>query len=192
MNIFINDRDVGTMPTGGATVGEILEAARVHLEPRDIVTAVEVDGAVHAAGEDERYLRRPADGVGTFVVRTQAPADFVAAKRRGLAEAATVLAAKVRRVAALLREGDERGANSLLAVLMEELRLALLLDHQLTTLDGGSAGEAQSAIRVIAPALLDAQEGRAWETVAEILETRLAGVLEGWSARLETAAASAF
>jgi len=192
MHIFINERDVGAMPTGGATIGEIFEAARVHVDPRNIVTAVELDGAVHQVGDDDRYLRRPADSVGTFVLHTQTPADFAAGKRQDLAAAAAVLAAKVRRVASLLREGDERGGNSLLAALMEELRLALLLEHNIATLDGRPAGEAQDAIRVIAPMLLEAQQQRAWTTVAEILEARLVGVLEGWSARLETGAASAF
>ena len=192
MHIYINDRDVGAISAGGATVGEIFEAARVHVDPRNIVTAVELDGAVHRVGDDDRYLKRSADGVGTFVLRTQTPANFASGKRRDLAAAAAVLAAKVRRVATLLREGDERGGNSLLAALMEELRLALLLDHQIATLDGKPAGEAQDAIRVIAPMLLEAQEHRAWGTVAELLETRLVGVLEGWSTRLDADAASAF
>lgn len=187
MRIFINDRDVGTMPTSGATLGEIFEAARVYVDPGEIVTMVEVDGVAHHAGEVDQHLKRAADGVGNLVLRTQTPIVFAAAKRRGLVEAAVVLVAKVRRAAALLRQGEERAANSLLAALMEELRLAVLLDHQLTLLDGSAGGEIQAAIRAVAPELLQAQESRAWATVAEILENRLVGVLEAWGSRLETA-----
>jgi hypothetical protein len=182
MRIFINDREVATMTPGGATVGDIVEAARVHVDPGDIMTSVRVDGVSYGAGGDDRHLRRSAADVATLVVETETPVVFVAGKRRGLIEAAAVLAAKVRRVVELLRASDEQGANRLLAALMEELRLALLLDQQLATLDGGTPAGAQEEIRRLAPALLEAQERRAWQSLAGLLDERLAPILETWSA----------
>jgi hypothetical protein len=190
MRIFINQRDVGQVAPAGATVGEMVEAARVHVDPGEIVVAVNVGGRRYQAGEDDRYLRRSAAGIVEMVLDTQQPAAFAADKRRRLADASVVIAAKVRRVAMLLRGADERAGNSLLAALMEELRLALLLDQQLATLEGTRPSAARDEIRTLAPEMLTAQERREWRSLASLLEERLAPILEQWGTELGGAATS--
>jgi hypothetical protein len=184
MRISINDRDVPMAAPAGATVGEIVEAAKVHVDPDEIVVAVHLDDAVHAVGDDERFLRRPAAGLQAIGLDTQSPRALAADKRRSLADAATVIAAKIRRVAGLLRAPDERAGNGLLAAVMEELRLGLLLEQQLATLDGTAPHRAQQAIRGLAPELLAAQERRAWAALADLLDGRLAPILDAWAADL--------
>jgi hypothetical protein len=166
MHVFINDREVGPLPETDATVGEIIEAVAVHIDPDEIVTALELDGVVYSAGEEERYAQRRASAVRRLVVITQTPRVFGAAMRAEMAAALSVVAAKVEMVVDLFRSGDERGANRLLAALMEELRLVLVLDHQLATLDGAPA----------APAL---------EDVRALLAGRLAPTLKAWSQATE-------
>jgi hypothetical protein len=181
---------VGQVAPAGATVGEMVEAARVHVDPGEIVVAVNVDGRRLQAGEDDRYLRRPAAGIAEMVLDTQQPAAFAADKRRRLADASVVIGAKVRRVAMLLRGADERAGNSLLAALMEELRLALLLDQQLATLEGTRPSAARDEIRTLAPEMLAVQERREWTRLATLLEERLAPILESWNRELDAVAGS--
>src|SRR3954463_5664163 len=134
MHVRINEREIGPLVPGDATLGEMIEAVRVHVDPAEIVTMVEIDGAAFSAGDEERWMRRAAAPVKRLVLATVTPAEFARVKRRELAGALLVVAAKVRVVGELFERGDERGANALTAALMEELRLVLLLDQQLATL----------------------------------------------------------
>ena len=195
MHVFINDREIQTGAHGGATVGEIVEASRMHVDPREIVTAVVLDGVEINAGDEPRYARRAAGSVERLVIRTASPAAFTADKRRSLVGALDQVAERTRIVVVLLREAETRAANGLLANLMEEVRLSMLLDYQLALLASDAPSEARQAIADLAPALLDAEERRAWDTLAGLLDTRLAPIIEGWAAstraRLDAGASSA-
>jgi hypothetical protein len=187
MRVFINDREVGPLAAGGATVGEIVEALRVHVDPREIVTGVELDGVCHSAGERERFAHRAAEGVERLALTVETPETFAASRRHDLAGCLGTLARKVGLVVDLLRRSDARAANALLAALMEELRLALLLDRQLAVLVGTAPAGPAGEIQVLGESLLGAEERRAWEEVAELLSSRLVPLLEAWS-RAESAA----
>jgi hypothetical protein len=181
MQVFINEREVGPLPETDATIGEIVEAVAVHIDPGEIVTAIEIDGVAYNAGDEERYTRRRASAVRRLVVTTKAPDVFTAAMRAEVAEALSVVATKVEAVVALFRGGDERGGNGLLAALMEELRLVLVLDHQLTTLERSPGTPAVEDIGMLAPKLLDAQERRAWPELSALLAGQLVPTLRTWS-----------
>ncbi len=182
MHVFINEREIPAVGAAGATVGEIIEASRMHVDPSEIVTAVALDGVELSAGEDERYSRRGASGVRRLDIRTRTPVQFAADKRHSLAATLDEVAARTRIVVDLLRRADTRAANGLLACLMEELRLTLLLDYQLTLLAADAPSEARGAIADLAPRLLDAEERRAWDVLAGLLETGLAPTLDRWAA----------
>jgi hypothetical protein len=181
MHIFINEREVGALDAIGTTVGEMIEALGVHVDPNEIVTTVELDGVRYSAGEEERFARRAAASVGRLVLGTSTPAAFAAGMRGELADALEVVASKVDSVVALFRRGDDRAANALLAALLEEMRLALVLEQQVTTLDGCVARDGAETVTAIAPELLAAQEQRAWGTVATLLGDRLSPALRAWS-----------
>jgi hypothetical protein len=192
MHVFINEREIATGGVAGATVGEIVEASRMHVDPSEIVTAVALDGVEFNAGDEERYSRRVASGVERLDISTLTPVAFAADKRRSLAATLDEVAARTKIVVDLLRRSEARAANGLLACLMEELRLTLLLDYQLTLLAADAPSEARGAIAELAPRLLDAEERRAWGVLAGLLESDLAPTLERWAAstraRLESVA----
>jgi hypothetical protein len=191
MHVFINDREVGALEATGATVGEMIEALGVHVDPDEIVTGVELDGVAFSAGEEERWSRRPASSVAKLVLATATPAAFAQSMRVELAAALDVIAAKVDLVVERFARGEDRDANALLAALMEELRLALVLEQQVTTLDGVVVREAAEPVAAVAPALLEAQERRRWTEVGELLVGRLAPALRGWSGAERAVVASA-
>jgi hypothetical protein len=182
MHVFINDREIMSGAANGATVGEIVEASRIHMDPSVIVSTIEIDGTQFHAGDEDRYGRRAVASVQRIVIRTCTPSDFAADKRRGLAATLDEVAARTRMVVMLLRQSEARAANGLLACLMEELRLTLLLDYQLTLLAEDAPSGAREEIAVLAPKLLDAEEKKSWDTLAELLDTNLAPTLDRWAA----------
>jgi hypothetical protein len=171
-HVYINEREVGALDAAGATVGEMVEALGVH---------VELDGVRYSAGEEKCWARRAAIGVRRLVLGTSTPAGFALAMRHELAGALEIIAAKVEGVVALFARGNDRDANALLAALLEELRLALVLEQQVTTLDGVVLTEAAAPVGALAPDLLAAQERRAWHELAALLAERLAPALRTWS-----------
>jgi hypothetical protein len=191
MHVFINEQEIMAGTTPGATIGEIIEASRMHVDPTEIVTTVELDGVAFHAGDDGQYARRAAKSVQQLKIATQTPAAFAADKRRDLAETLDAVAERTRIVVALLRGSETRAANGLLACLMEELRLTLLLDYQLAMLAEDQPSVAREEIAVLAPKMLSAEEKRAWETLAILLDQKLAPMLDRWAAstraRLEAA-----
>ncbi len=193
MHVFINDLEIMAAAVAGATIGEIVEASRMHVDPSEIVTVIELDGTEFHAGEEERYARRSTTGVEQVRIRTRTPTAFAAEKRRSLAETLDAVATRTRMVVMLLRRSETRAANGLLACLMEELRLTLLLDYQLAMLaeDAPSAG-AREEIAMLAPKLLDAEERKSWDRLAALLDEHLAPTLDRWAAttraRLDAAA----
>src|SRR6185369_14601670 len=100
MHVFINEREVGAVEASGATVGEMIEALGVHVDPDEIVTTVEIDGVTFSAGEEERWARRAAGNVRRLVLGTATPAAFARSMRAELAAAVDVVAAKVELVVA--------------------------------------------------------------------------------------------
>jgi hypothetical protein len=178
MHVFINERDLGSLTPGGATVGEIIDAMTVHVDPREILTSVTIDGTTFSAGEGERYARRAGAGVDRLTLTTQPPAAFAAAKRTELTADLHAIAARLRSVVELFGRGDHQDANALLAALLEELRLAMLLDHHLTALDGAATAAPTAALAEVAPALLEAEQRGDWRTLASVIEMRLVPLLE--------------
>ena len=181
MRAFINEREVAAPAAAGVTVGELIEALGVHIDPDEIVTTVELDGVAYSAGDEERYARRSAASVARLVLGTATPAALALHMRHELARALEVIAAKIDLVVRLFADGDDRGANALLAALLEELRLGLVLEQQVATLDGTVVPEALDAVAPLAPELLVAQERRAWHELSGLLEGRLAPALRAWS-----------
>jgi glutamyl/glutaminyl-tRNA synthetase len=183
MHVFINEQEIIAGATPGATVGEVVEASRMHVDPTEIVTEIELDGVAFHAGDEQQFARRAATGVQSLKIRTRSPAAFASDKRRDLAETLDAVAERTRMVVTLLRESNTRTANGLLACLMEELRLTLLLDYQLSLLaEDALSTIAREEISTVAPQLLNAEEKRSWELLAQLLEKKLAPSLERWAA----------
>jgi hypothetical protein len=181
MHVFINEREIPTGAAAGATIGEVVEASRLHVDPSEIVTAVALDGVAFNAGEEERYGRRSAASVQRLDISTRTPTAFAAEKRHSLAETLDEVAERTRLVVGLLQRSETRAANGLLACLMEELRLTLVLDYQLTLLAEDAPSGAREAIAELAPALLEAEERRAWDVLAGLLDTKLVPTLQWWA-----------
>ncbi len=182
MHVFINEREITVGAAAGATIGEVIEASRMHVDPSEIVSTIELDGVEFNAGDEERYARRSAAGVERLVIGTRTPRAFAADKRRSLATTLDEVAERTRLVVSLLQRSDVRNANGVLACLMEELRLSLVLDYQLALLAEDAPSPARDAIAALAPRLLAAEEQRAWNELAGLLDGVLVPTLVDWAA----------
>jgi len=178
MLVFINDREIGAFSNEAATVGEVVDALRVHVDPSEVMTAVEVDGEVFSAGHESRYARRLARNIDRLVIATSPPRELARAMQTEARAALGVIAAKTTRVIELFRSGDDRAANRLLAALLEELRLALVLDRQVVALDPSISGLPIGDVEELATPLLAAQKGRRWDELAALLSQQLLPWLE--------------
>lgn len=188
MRVVINQREVNLPSQEGTSIGELIEALGVLIDPSEIVTMVEVDGEAFSAGDADHYVRRSTAGVRQLGLTTSTPAAFAVAKHRELAGNLTVVAAKAERAAELLRQGEDREANRLLAATMDELRLVLVLDHQLATLDPSIHPLPMERFHELGMALLGAQERRAWPLLCDLLEKRLVPTLRTLGAEPPSAA----
>ena len=176
MTVFVNDREVGILDPGDANLGEVVEANLVHVEPGNVLTAVEVDGRSIGAGADDELARLPAAGIERLVLRVDAREGYVRSVHAQIARALEIVAAKLSASQGLFASGDDVAANRLLAVVIEELHLTLVLDQQIGLLDGGAVLPVEE-VGEIARRLVDAQERRAWADLRVLLAERLQPLL---------------
>ena len=181
MQVFINERDMGALDAGGATVGEVVEALGVHFDPHDLVVAVDLDGEGFGAGEEALYSHRPATGVRRLCVTTNRPEEVAEHLRGEVIASLEVIAAKAESAAGCFRRAEVPRAQQILAALFDELRLALILDQQVAVVGHRSAMVPVEAVESVAADLLSAQQRSAVREMPELLESRLAPLLRGFA-----------
>jgi hypothetical protein len=181
MQIFVNDREVPGFGAGGATVGEVVEALDVHVDPGDVVTEVALDGQVFSAGDDARYARRPVAGIARLVLTTRSIPALALELRGEVREALRCIVAKLEVAIGHLQRGDVRAANGMLAIALDELRLTLVLDQETARLDSGRHLAKEEDLAVLADELLTAQEKLDTAATRSLLAERLVPLLRFWS-----------
>ena len=166
-----------------ATVEEVLEAVAPHVDPERLVTRLEIDGAALDVTDHAALAGRRLVGPESVAITTEAPAEFVRARRgeipAHLARIADLLAA----VAEGFSAGETVAANRGLAAAARELGLVLHLDRQLAALESvdPACGAIDAAIRRVGPRLELAERERRWSDVgaliaAELVPTLRAGI----------------
>lgn len=183
MQIFVNDRALGEIDAARATVGDVVEALGVHVDPGEILSTITLDDEVIGAGDDARYARRPAAGVRRLTLATCSTAAFAARLRADAREALASIEGRLQRVIERLASGEMREAHGELAIALEELRLMLLVDQHATQLDGGRAFTTAAEVEPVAEALLGAQRRADGAATRTVLAERLLPLLRDWDAR---------
>lgn len=182
MQVFVNDRQVGDVAPERATVGELVEALAAHVDPSEILTEVALDDEVFSAGDDARYARRSAAGLHRLTLTTSTVPAFAARLRGDVHAALKTIVQRLEQSTASLERGDVARAQQTLAVALDELRLALILDQQTVQLGGGAALTAQSDLEPLAEDLLSAQRRGDRAATRALLAERLLPLLRGWDA----------
>lgn len=183
MQIFINERPVEAVGDGVATVGELVDALAVYVDPGEVVTRVTIDGASFSAGDEARYARRAAAGVGRLALTTRTRPELAAELRAAVYEALRHIRAKVHLASEGLVRGARADAQRAIGAAVEELRLALILDGQAAALGAGPGIGQVDELIGLAEALLAALERRDAERMRALLADRLLPLLDRWGAR---------
>lgn len=183
MQIFVNDVQIGEVAAERATVGELVEALGVHVDPGEILTAIGLDDEVISAGDDARYGRRSAAGVRRLTLTTVTVPVFAARLRSDAREALQSIEGRLQRVVDAMGQGEMRAAHGDLAIALDELRLMLILDQQAMQLGAGETFTAQDEVAPLAEALLGAQRRADNAATRTLLAERLLPLLRGWDAR---------
>jgi len=182
MQVFVNDREVADLAAARSTIGELVEALGVHVDPNEVLTAVALDDEVFSAGDDARYARRSAAGVRRLTLTTSTIAVLAANLRSDAQEGLLSIVAKLERVTEALGRGEPQVAFQVLAAALDELRLVLLLDEHTVQLAGGAALTSQADLTPLAEDLLAAQSRADRGATRILLAERLLPLLRGWSA----------
>jgi hypothetical protein len=183
MQIFVNERPIGEIAAERATVGELVEALGVHVDPGEILIAIGLDDEVISAGDDARYARRSAAGVQRMTLSTCSVPAFATRLRRDAREALASIEQRLQSVVDALGHGALREAHGELAIALEELRLMLILDQQSMQLGGGAMFSTQDEVAPVAEALLGAQRRADSATTRTLLAERLLPLLRDWNVR---------
>lgn len=183
MQVFVNDRAIGDVTAERATVGEVVEALGVHVDPGEVLTTVALDDEVFSAGDDGRFARRAASGVQRLTLTTCTIPVFAARLRADARDALRSIARRLEKVVDTLGRGAVRPAHAELAIALDELRLLLVLDQQAVQLAGGDALTAQDELAPLAEDLLGAQRRADSHATRLLLAERLLPLLRGWDAR---------
>lgn len=191
MQIFVNDRLIGEVAGERATVGDLVEALGVHVDPGEILTAITLDDEVISAGDEARYTRRPAAGLRRLTLSTVTVPVFAARLRSNAREALLSIEGRLERVVDALGRGEMRAAHGELAVALDELRLMLVLDQQAMQLGAGETFTTQEEVAPVAEALLGAQRRADNAATRMLLSERLLPLLRGWDARAAAHGAAA-
>jgi hypothetical protein len=160
-------------------LGELMDGIGPRLDPTRLVTRVEVDGAPADASDRAALLGWRLAGAEAVTVVTEAPAEFAAARRREIPGHLRRIADLLTMVAHGIATGAETDANRVLAAAAHELGLVLELDRRLSALAStpSSCEAVAETVRRIGPQLTDAERGRRWQEVAQLLSDELVPVL---------------
>jgi hypothetical protein len=183
MQVFVNERQIADVAAERATVGEVVEALGVHVDPSEVLTMVALDEEVFSAGDDARFARRPAAGVHRLTLTTSTIPAFAARLRDDVRMALASILGRLEHIVDALGQGRVRDAHGELAIALDELRLVLVLDQHTVQLAGGEAMTEQDALTPLAEALLGAQRRADTGATRTLLAERLLPMLRGWSAR---------
>lgn len=187
IEVFVNDRNVGSVVPGDATIGDVVEANLVYMDPRHLLQGVEVDGAAYAGDASESYGRLPAAPVARLTLRTETPQAYGKRLLGTVQQALRVVSDKTDIVIGRFDRGEDRSASSLLAELLEELQLALVLDRQVSVLDRTCVALPADDLLQIAERLLPAQERQASQQIRDLLATEIKPLLQRWLLARSTA-----
>lgn len=186
MQVFINDREIGSVSPAGLLVGELIEALGAHVDPDEVILEVDLDGESFSAAE-EAFTRRSAANIDRLALRTVASRELGLGMRGDVVDALVVVSAKVDRAIELFLAGDGTAAQGLLSQLMEELRLVLLLDSQTSALAGAERITSPEELEGVAFRLLHAEERQEEAEVRYLLESEMGPLLARWRQRIASA-----
>jgi hypothetical protein len=162
------------------TLGELMEGVMPFIEPRRLVTNLQVDGEAADAADGAALAAWRLKGAERIDVGTESPEDFARVRRAQIVGRLRAIAEMLGLVATGFTRGDTEAANRVLSECSRQLSLVIELDSHLSVMDGGAVrcGEIVKTVERIGTRLTDAERGRRWPELAQLLAEDLVPVIE--------------
>ena len=179
MQVFINQRDMGSVATAGLRVGEVVEALEAHLSAEDILLRIELDGESVSAAEDD-LAKRPVDGVDCLVLHTGSCHELPPGLRTEMVRALGAALADIAVSIDWLLGGDEDRAQSRMARLLDDLGVAVDLDARAAAADAAPRVTQPDELDKVLSRLRDAAGRNEANDVRYVLEEELCPLVSRW------------
>lgn len=162
-----------------ATMSEVLDGAEPLIDPRRVVTSVDVDGRAVDPTDTARMGGWRLRGDEVITIRTATPEGFATERRGELAGHLHQIADLLSAAAGGFRDGNTADANLVLAEATRALLLVLQLDEHVTRLIAGESRclPVAEVVQRVGPQLEAAERGQRWGEVATLLSEQLVPVL---------------
>jgi hypothetical protein len=196
MRLRIDGCDVSPDLSAGSTFGAVLaEAGRKVASEGRVVSRIVADGREISTRFEREMTDRPVGEIDTVDITTTTPDVLFREALDGAVDLSFAIRRDAATILSSLRAGDLTEAGPRYAACIESLgtffQLAGAVFNGIGTgvfplaVPPGSAGELPSppdATAGILQRLVEAQKGRDWKSVADILEREIVPNIEGWSA----------
>ncbi|MFN8542701.1 MAG: hypothetical protein U0807_00600 [Candidatus Binatia bacterium] len=182
MRLVLDGTDMTVPPA--TTLGELLDGAEPLIDPRRVVTSLDVDGRPVDPTDGRSLAAFRLQGAETITIHTQTPEAFATARRDELASNLRQIADLLAVAARGFTEGNTSDANIVLAEATRALVLVLELDQTVLQLIPGTSRceSVAEVIRRVGPRLEDAERSQRWHEVAELLSGELVPALRATAA----------
>ena len=166
---------------GASTLGELLEGIGPMIDPSRLVTELAVDGRMADATNRPMLEAWRLAGTESVRVGTESPEDFARVRRAEIASHLTRIADMLSAAANGFTTGLTVDANRVLAAAAHDLGMVLQLDQHIARMGGGAPGCTRivDTFDRIGTRLTEAEEGRRWNEVAQLLSEELVPAIRG-------------
>lgn len=183
----VNGEACGVMLEGVDTVGDLLEQLEVHVQPRDVIVAVRIDGVGYDDDPAAKVRSLPVAGIADIDLQTRSPEEFAGEANGRLDAYLWAIQGKFQRTVECFEGGRHAEAFKYYRGGVEELGLLVALCEKLGRLgtvpgSSGAAGEIAGELQAICEDLEGAQVRRDFAALRGVLSERLLPLLERWRA----------
>jgi hypothetical protein len=185
----VNGEECGVTMEGVHTVGELLEQLEAHVQPRDVIVGVRIDGVGYDDDPAAKVRSLPIAGITEIDLQTRSPEAFAGEANGRLDVYLWAIQGKFHRTVECFAGGRDAEAFRYYRGGVEELGLLVALCEKLGRLGsmaaaGGGSGEIAGDLQAICEDLEAAQVRRDFAALRMVLSARLLPLLERWRGTL--------
>ncbi len=184
----VNGEECGVTMEGVRTVGELLEQLEAHVQPRDVIVGVRIDGIGYDDDPAAKVRSLPVAGIAEIDLQTRSPEAFAGEANGRLDAYLWAIQGKFQRSVECFAGGRDAEAFRYYRGGVEELGLLVALCEKLGRIGvmtgAGGGTEIAGDLQAICEDLEGAQLRRDFAALRAVLSGRLLPLLERWRATL--------
>jgi hypothetical protein len=184
----VNGEPCAVAMEGVDTVGELLEQLQVHVQPRDVIVGIRINGVGYDDDPGAKLRSLPVTGITEIDLQTRSPEAFAGEANGRLDAYLWAIRGKFRRTAESFENGSHAEAFRYYRGAVEELGLLVALCEKLGRLSTPAgttgAGEIARDLQLICDELEATHVRRDFVALRRVLSERLLPLLDRWRSML--------